>query len=243
MRGPLPHENQTSESVDERTHLSNGKLFGEEHDQVQKDISCETSKCSTAGPGQVNCSQYSENKQLFILGCDIDKVLIQRATEANPYPENITFQEVDIMDLTNSSKLFVDFLATHQSAGLFDLTTCFSITMWIHLHHGDQGLMTFLHEIAKRTRYLLIEPQPWKCYKSAVRRMKKLKLPIEWLSLNDLGINKDVVEKIETYLVTECNMEIVQRLGETEWERQLLLLRNISFSSDSCTEKHAAVLK
>ena len=45
----------------------------------------------------------------------------------------------------------------------------FSVTMWIHLHHGDVGLGRFLQLISGFGDYILLEPQPWKCYQTAAR--------------------------------------------------------------------------
>ena len=178
---------------------------------------------SSAGTQQ--SQQEVKCGQVVILGCDLDGELIQRAKKENQYPNNIQFEELDIMDSEKCNRLLTQFLA-HHSSSIFDLTTCFSITMWIHLHHGDHGLLEFLQKVSQSTRFLIIEPQPWKCYKSALRRVKKLGLEIQWQSLDNLMIKYDVVEHIEKYLVTECGMEIVERLGETEWERKLLFLKN-----------------
>ena len=40
----------------------------------------------------------------------------------------------------------------------------YSVTMWVHLNHGDTGLARFLSLLAARARWVLLEPQPWKCY-------------------------------------------------------------------------------
>jgi hypothetical protein len=48
--------------------------------------------------------------------------------------------------------------APHQ---MFDLTSIFSTTMWIHVHAGDEGLKAFLERAFGWTkRFLLVEPQP-----------------------------------------------------------------------------------
>ena len=53
------------------------------------------------------------------------------------------------------------------------MTSCFGLTMWIHLNRGDAGLASFLQGIADITEFtLLIEIHPWKNYKSAVRRLR-----------------------------------------------------------------------
>jgi len=49
-------------------------------------------------------------------------------------------------------------------------------SMWLHLHHGDVGLQTFLSYISAHAHHLLIEAQHWKNYKSAVQRRRKSQL-------------------------------------------------------------------
>lgn len=83
-------------------------------------------------------------------GIDIDPELISRAIHKNH--AEIEFKCLDIMKDTEGRRQF-------------DLVTCLSITMWIHLHHGDQGLFHFLDRVIQMTDHLLIEPQPWKCYR------------------------------------------------------------------------------
>ena len=72
----------------------------------------------------------------------------------------------------------------------FSLVCMFSITMWIHLNHGDVGLVDFLRRGARLVQLhnqpegeaagslsggsLVVEPQPWKCYRSAQRRDRRL---------------------------------------------------------------------
>ena len=48
--------------------------------------------------------------------------------------------------------------------GSFDLVMCFSVTMWIHLNRGDEGLEEFVKFCCGASRNVLVEPQPWKCY-------------------------------------------------------------------------------
>jgi hypothetical protein len=44
---------------------------------------------------------------------------------------------------------------------VFQLTTIFSTTMWIHVHAGDAGLKAFLERACGWTKnFLLVEPQP-----------------------------------------------------------------------------------
>ena len=183
-------------------------------------------------PNRTHTQQDESNRSIHILGCDIDARLIHRANQSNPYPNNIVFKEANVMDQEQFGSIASSFLESHSnsnskpSSNVFNLTCCFSVTMWIHLHHGDQGLLDFLKDICKRTQFLIIEPQPWKCYRSAVRRIKKLGQSVPWQGLEELKIREDVDEQIEHHLVTQCDMKIVQFLGETAWKRRLVLLKN-----------------
>ncbi|WFD36219.1 hypothetical protein MCUN1_003097 [Malassezia cuniculi] len=52
----------------------------------------------------------------------------------------------------------------------YDLVLTLSLTKWIHLQHGDSGLVRFLARIASVLRpggFLVIEPQPWSSYEQA----------------------------------------------------------------------------
>lgn len=102
----------------------------------------------------------------------------------------------------------------------FDIISCFSTTMWIHLNYGDDGLEKFLRRISGITKYLLLEPQEWKCYKSAVRRMVRLNREV--FAIKNLKI-KNILEFLKTFLENQCNMELHTCFGETSWGRKLYL--------------------
>lgn len=58
-----------------------------------------------------------------------------------------------------------------------DMRSChfasFSITKWIHLNHGDEGVSTFfrrVHRVLKPGGVYIIEPQAWETY-AKTRRM------------------------------------------------------------------------
>ncbi|XP_051865484.1 RNA 5'-monophosphate methyltransferase isoform X2 [Pristis pectinata] len=165
-------------------------------------------------------------QNLKVLGCDIDADLIQRATESNPYPESILYVTLDIMDPASREAVLKPYLDKWHCTS-FDICFCMSVTMWIHLHHGDKGLLDFLLCVSGLCKTLLIEPQPWKCYRSAARRLRKLG-ESKFDHFKTLSIKGDVAQKIQQFLITDCNMELVHCFGNTNWDRSLLLFKKRS---------------
>lgn len=100
------------------------------------------------------------------LGIDLDAKLITRAQEKYKDVDGLTFKVVDVM-LSTYDAAFREFLKKQQKKK-FDVITCFGLTMWIHLNHGDAELFSFLQKVSTWTDCLIIEPQPWKCYRLVV---------------------------------------------------------------------------
>lgn len=109
-------------------------------------------------------------KRLCVLGMDIDKDLVGRASkkpvELSP-GDLVQFRHGDITSsaFKDDIRAFLDAAKSSSSSQPFNLITLFSVTMWIHLNHGDDGLWTFLEQISSMTDHLIVEPQPWKCYR------------------------------------------------------------------------------
>lgn len=64
-----------------------------------------------------------------------------------------------------------------------------SVTKWIHLHGGDKTLAAFfqkIREVLVPGGYFVLEPQPWKSYKSAVRKLVRSSLKIHPKMLLDI---------------------------------------------------------
>ncbi|XP_060516705.1 probable RNA methyltransferase CG11342 [Cylas formicarius] len=160
-------------------------------------------------------------KNVNILGIDIDPVLIQRACEQNKFP-NIQFTCVDIMHETDYIKSVRGFLKQHNTQK-FAIGFCFSITMWIHLNHGDDGLKKFLRRVVELCESLVIEPQPWKCYRTAVRRFKLSNSTFPKYS--EIKIRGDIEQRIELYLQNECDCTKVLESGRTEWGRKIMVFK------------------
>lgn len=160
-------------------------------------------------------------KEVNILGVDIDATLIQRAEERNNHKENITFICMDIMK--TSANTFLGHLQLNGGSDKFDAIFCLSTTMWIHLNYGDTGLKKFLCDMMPLTELLVIEPQPWKCYLTAVKRMKKANdffnkfESLEWRTTVEIEIKR--------YLEKECQAELIFETTPTKWNRKIQFYR------------------
>lgn len=155
-----------------------------------------------------------------MLGIDIDPILIERAQEMNKYTDGVVYECIDFMNETENV-VFQNFVI--NSDGLFDVIFCFSVTMWIHLNHGDDGLRKFLKDISHKGRMLVIEPQPWKCYKSAVKRLKRSQMSFP--QFENIAIRENIYKYITTFLTEVCGFIEIYESDETKWGRKVLCFR------------------
>uniref|UniRef100_A0A8C5P792 Protein lifeguard 2 n=1 Tax=Leptobrachium leishanense TaxID=445787 RepID=A0A8C5P792_9ANUR len=169
------------------------------------------------------CEPSDEPMDVHFLCCDIDADLIDKAQASNPFPKSISYVTSDIMDSSDPGGPIRNFLDGFNRS-TFDLGFCMSITMWIHLNHGDQGLIDFLNRVTKFCDYLLIEPQPWKCYRQAARRLRKLGRP-DFDHFHTLSIRGNMAKRITSMLTHGGNAKLIHRFGTTNWGRSLLLFQ------------------
>ncbi|XP_050310168.1 probable RNA methyltransferase CG11342 [Anthonomus grandis grandis] len=164
-------------------------------------------------------SNLMHGEKVNILGIDIDPILIQRASEKNS-SDNVSFKCFDIM---TEDKDFVQKELEVFNREKFDIVFCFSITMWIHLNHGDEGLKRFLKRVSSITNMLVIEPQPWKCYKTAVKRYKLSKN--EFPRFKELQFRETIETDIESIILLNSDLKKVEESERTEWGRKLLFFK------------------
>lgn len=92
------------------------------------------------------------------------------------FPSNIKFHCENIMNYNRKS---IDNITSNPSidnnnnnnsilsSKKFDVCICLSVTKWIHLNEGDEGLLKLFHhlyDIIKSKGLCIIEYQPWKSY-------------------------------------------------------------------------------
>ncbi|KAI3369869.1 hypothetical protein L3Q82_024677 [Scortum barcoo] len=166
------------------------------------------------------CEEESGRRKVQLLGFDLDEGLIQRAQQSNPLPDSISFIPLDV---TKDADRLQDYLNQHGCSH-FHLCLCLAVTMWVHLNHGDSGLLQVLSRLASISQHLLLEAQPWKCYRSAARRLRKLGRS-DFDHFKTLEIRGDVAEHAREHLERHCGMKLIQSFGSTTWDRKLLLFK------------------
>lgn len=107
----------------------------------------------------------------------------------------------------------------------YQLVCCYSITMWVHLHHGDVGLQRFLSTLASLTTHLILEPQPWQCYKNARERWRR-KGKEDPPAMKELTWRTDVELRI-TNFVQALGFGLRADLGSTKWQRKVLWFERV----------------
>lgn len=155
------------------------------------------------------------NLDVKILAIDIDPTLIERAKEVN-YICDIAYVTCDIV-LDAGRRIIQDYKDMHKKE-MFDVIFCFSVTMWIHINNGDEELIKLLHFLKDNTRSLIIEPQPWKCYKNAQRRLKRSGKDFELYEL--LKIRENVDKVIEEILSTKSHKKVYES-PTSSWNRKI----------------------
>ena len=163
-----------------------------------------------------------QDHDIRVLGVDLDHKLIDRAKENFMVRDQIEFESVDVMG--DRFQENVDKFLRRQKRSKFDLVTVFSVTMWVHLNHGDKGLEELVRRLFGVSRYLLLEPQPWKCYQTAARRMRKLGKE-EFEEMNQLKIRGPGVDQEIIDMFTKMGCSVVDNFGESKWNRKLVLLK------------------
>ncbi|XP_032510531.2 probable RNA methyltransferase CG11342 [Danaus plexippus] len=205
----------TFHSCKERTDNLRASMFPNVTDEI---ILCLDIGCNT---GELTVELFSTltktypKSEIKILAVDIDPTLIHRAQEMFNHNSNITFMTLDI--LNDGHNALQTFLCSHNKK-LFDIIFCFSVTMWIHINSGDDALCAFLLLLKEKTRCIIIEPQPWKCYKNAQRRMKRSGSYFELFETLQI---RDNVDKVIEEILVNGNFYKVYESPSSSWNRKI----------------------
>ena len=143
------------------------------------DLGCNAGKLTIE-----TCTHLGASKAL---GIDLDDVLIGRArthyaTVGIETPVNTTSCGFSCEDFMTSG-YWDTFTMKH---GTYDTILLLSITKWLHLHHGDAGLVELfrnLFGVLPLGGTLVVEPQEWLNYKRAVSKNTSLRPVFKGLRL------------------------------------------------------------
>lgn len=185
----------------------------ETNDLYCLDIGCNTGELTKEL--SVYMKKLYPSHKINILAVDIDPMLIQRAQETNK-DSDISFMTCNIMDKDDKNIIY-QYLESKRREKI-DVTFCFSVTMWIHLNNGDDGLLEFLRYIKAISRTILMEPQPWNCYRNAQRRVKKSGKSFELYE--SLKIRSNVQLIIERVL-SESPYKKIYESSNSSWHRKV----------------------
>jgi len=181
-----------------------------------------SSPTTTSSPTSVD-DQLLEGVKVRALGVDIDSALIDGALKKTPtYTTPRADFHFEVLSIMEPASLEVLTQWLTPAVKKFDVISCFSITMWIHLHHGDEGLKRFLSSLASLTHNLIIEPQPWKCYQSCRKRWRRNNIPPP-VEMATLTWRLDVDKRVISFLTEHCGLH-VQSTGNTHWGRNVVWL-------------------
>lgn len=218
--GAVKHGNfinyYTFHAAKERIEKLNREMFPSivEGPVVCLDIGCNTGELSIEFHKYLK-ETYPKN-EIKMLAVDIDANLIDRAKATNT-DSTITFIAADI--LSNAGEEVIKQYLHESGKDRFDVTFCFSVTMWIHLNNGDDGLLQFINSIKQISRTILLESQPWQCYRNAQRRLKKQ--GNYFPHYHTLKIKGNDVNKVIENIMSEFTHRKVYESTDTSWKRKI----------------------
>ncbi|XP_037052283.1 probable RNA methyltransferase CG11342 [Bradysia coprophila] len=163
-------------------------------------------------------------QNVHILGIDIDPLLIDRCIQHNQHGANVKYECWNIMEHSREDSL-TDYLKQFGRTR-FDAVFSLSLTMWIHLNNGDSGLQSFLEKISNLGNLLVVEPQPWKCYLTAMKRMRRSGKTFE--RFKELTVRNDVEEWIQSTLVRDDVFRVIFQTTPTQWNRKICFYERIN---------------
>lgn len=158
-----------------------------------------------------------------VVGVDIDADLVKRAqqritdkiklfesrhtnstnsAESKTFPYNLTFAVENVCDASVTESAL--------SPAQYQVITAFSVTKWLHMHCGDDGLKQVFKRVfaaLKPGGVFVMEPQPTKSYKAARRK---------GAVAADLTVDKFKFkpDMFGEWLTTECGFERMETLRE-----------------------------
>ena len=102
-----------------------------------------------------------------------------------PFPHNCFFENEDV--------------TTGGGDHSFDVISAFSVTKWIHLNHGDEGLLKFFRGVYDSLRpggRFVFEPQQWKSYQNRRRASEAIKATFKSIKVRPADFARVLVDDV-----------------------------------------------
>lgn len=182
-----------------------------------KRIKYDLSKSSKPAPAVASKMMFMPRTLALQKTTNPSRPITATSSGCRPYPDNAAFAVRDAFALSEGSNRY-------------DAVLCLSVTKWIHLNRGDEGLLEFfgiMHTCLKVGGLLVLEYQPWKSYEK--RRLTSANTAA---AFQQIRIRPAHFEEV---LLSRFAFELVERLGPSEeqaagFSRPLLVLRKTSSS-------------
>ncbi|KAF9132505.1 hypothetical protein BGW39_011940 [Mortierella sp. 14UC] len=138
------------------------------------------------------------------------------------FPHNI---ELRVADWVTEPEDANDTQQEHNQLEQWDVIIGFSLTKWVHLHHGDDGLKRFFHKVYRNLALggvFLVEPQDFSTYAKRSKITPEMKKTYGGLKFRP--------EEFRDYLVNEVGFRESQHLGQSDghaknFNRDIFLFR------------------
>ncbi|KAI4347091.1 hypothetical protein L6164_007940 [Bauhinia variegata] len=125
-----------------------------------------TVRLKSAGKASVNASKLKVAQHSYNASKDGVTTSIEETQEIPS--EFSSLEKRDLFEVVSFRR--ENFVQSRQQPDKhYDTILCLSVTKWIHLNWGDDGLLTLFSKMWKQLKpggILVLEPQPWKSYES-----------------------------------------------------------------------------
>lgn len=191
------------------------------------DIGCNSGKLTNSILAMIQQSASAKGKSARGIGVDIDEELIEEA--AKTYTTgSIEFAQADIsaIALGQATENPIGDYLNRNSIQQFDFVICFSILMFVHLNHGDDGLIKVLDYICSMTKILILELQDEKKYREHVEKMQTEgggDYP-SYKSLKWIGSDGKLEQMISDYVVDRGFKILCDQQQRNERNRKIVIL-------------------
>ncbi|RKP06368.1 Bicoid-interacting protein 3-domain-containing protein, partial [Thamnocephalis sphaerospora] len=110
----------------------------------------------------------------------------RRRETVEQFPLNVSFQAHD-------------WLRSPPEPGTYDVILALSVTKWIHLHHGDDGMRSFFHKVYASLRpggRFVLEPQPWSSYTRKSKLTEKMRTIYQGISFRPDAFQEFLLDRV-----------------------------------------------